>query len=181
LSSASARISPAVDLKRATTTTHVTVEELQSLPMIIDDSGKQSIRTVRARIRQMKHRWNIGSVVVDNFQLLADEYDGQHEMEKLQRAARQLKDIAKETQVVLIVLSQLTRGSQKEAKHWRFSDQAIYGGYALKQASDMMIALANPGDFLKDQMQTAETLGLAERLTNLGTKYELWKGYVEIG
>lgn len=62
------------------------------------------------------------------------------------------KELAKELDIPIFLLAQLTRGSQGKANSWKFTDQALYGGEdAIKQVSDVMLGVMLPRKWLKQR------------------------------
>jgi replicative DNA helicase len=86
-------------------------EELQSLPLIIDDTPALSIAGLRTRARRLKRQKGIGMVVVDYLQLLqgTTRNAGENRVQEISEITRGLKTLAKELNVPVLALSQLSR------------------------------------------------------------------------
>jgi replicative DNA helicase len=85
-------------------------EEVGVLPVCLDDTASLSVNEIRQRARRMRRRQKIGLVVVDHLQLLRIG-TGKIESRRIEMAAasRMLKQLAKELDVPVVLLSQLTR------------------------------------------------------------------------
>lgn len=86
-------------------------EELQALPLIIDDTPALSIAGLRTRARRLKRQKGIGLVVVDYLQLLQGtaRNAGENRVQEISEITRGLKTLAKELNVPVLALSQLSR------------------------------------------------------------------------
>lgn len=89
-------------------------QKLASLPIEIDDSSQQSIATIRQRCRDIQRRGTLGLVVVDYLQLLTPTSTKIPRHEQVAEMSRQLKVLAREMDVPVIAMAQLSRaGSQR--------------------------------------------------------------------
>jgi replicative DNA helicase len=89
------------------------IAELGKLPIVIDDTAGLSIVELRARARRLHRTHGIKIVMVDYLQLLHGDQKGSREQE-VSDISQQLKAMAKELSVVVIVLAQLNRAIEKE-------------------------------------------------------------------
>jgi len=81
---------------------------LAELPFFIDDSGSLGINELRARARRLKQQHNIGIVFVDYLQLMQPP-DAQSREQEVAQISRALKGLARELEVPVVALSQLSR------------------------------------------------------------------------
>lgn len=119
--------------------------------VLFDESGQQKASTIARKVRAMKRLHNIGAVGLDHLLLLKPEHPRDSKIETIERAVMLFKDLAKELNIVFFQLAQLTRESQFNARHWRFSSQALWGGDAIKQASDFVIGQTFPRKWLRER------------------------------
>jgi len=91
-------------------------QELQSLPLYIDDTGGITVAQLAARARRLKRREGVGLIVVDYLQLLAGsaKTSSQGRVQEVTEITTKLKALAKELNCPIIALSQLSR--QVEAR-----------------------------------------------------------------
>jgi replicative DNA helicase len=113
-------------------------QELSELPLFIDDTPALTIAGLRARARRLKRRHDIGLVVVDYLQLLQGTGRAQdNRVNEISEISRGLKTLAKELEVPVIALSQLSRAvEQREDKRPMLSDLRESG--SIEQDADMV-------------------------------------------
>lgn len=109
-----------------------------------DDSPNQRVRQILATCRQLRSREKIDLAVIDYLQLIAVEDRRTNRNEQVAEITRSLKLMARELEIPVICLSQLSRGSeQREDKRPRLSDLRDSG--AIEQDADTVIFLHRPG------------------------------------
>ncbi len=114
--------------------------ELSHLPLFIDDTPALSISALRARARRLKRQKGLGLIVVDYLQLLQGSSSARSEnrVNEISEITRMLKAIAKELNVPVIALSQLSRAvEQREDKRPQLSDLRESG--SIEQDSDVVM------------------------------------------
>jgi replicative DNA helicase len=150
--------------------------ELESLPLYIDDTPGLTIAALRTRARRLKRQKNIGLVVVDYLQLLQGTGRGgsENRVQEISEISRGLKQLAKELDVPVIGLSQLSRAvEQREDKRPQLSDLRESG--SIEQDADIVLFIYREDYYLKGsevEMPTPE-----EAASNLDkvSKYNEWK------
>ena len=114
--------------------------ELENLPLFIDDTGGLSIGALHTRVRRLQRRHNneIGLVVVDYLQLMTAGGKGQdNRVQEISEISRGLKTLAKDLNVPVLALSQLSRAvEQREDKRPQLSDLRESG--SIEQDADMV-------------------------------------------
>ncbi|MFL6735506.1 MAG: replicative DNA helicase [Sphingomonas sp.] len=115
--------------------------ELQNLPLYIDDTPGLTIAALRTRARRLKRQKGIGILVVDYLQLLQGSgrgSSGDNRVQEISEISRGLKQLAKELNVPVIALSQLSRAvEQREDKRPQLSDLRESG--SIEQDADMVL------------------------------------------
>src|SRR6476660_5359489 len=114
--------------------------ELQSLPLYIDDTPGLTIAALRTRARRLKRQKGIGFVVVDYLQLLqgTGKNSNDNRVQEISEISRGLKQLAKELDVPVIGLSQLSRAvEQREDKRPQLSDLRESG--SIEQDADIVL------------------------------------------
>ena len=113
--------------------------ELQELPLFIDDTPGLTIAALRSRARRLKRRHDIGFVVIDYLQLLqGSSKSGDNRVQEISEISRGLKTLAKELDVPVMALSQLSRAvEQREDKRPQLSDLRESG--SIEQDADMVM------------------------------------------
>ncbi len=82
---------------------------LSEYPIFIDESSAQSIVDVRARARRLKMQHNVGMLVLDYLQLMQPTDRAESQQQFIASVSRQLKGLAKDLELPVIALSQLSR------------------------------------------------------------------------
>jgi replicative DNA helicase len=86
-------------------------KKLFELPLFIDDTPALTVSSLRARARKLKRQHGIDLVVIDYLQLIQGSGDKPHEnrVQEISEVTRLLKALAKELNVPVLALSQLSR------------------------------------------------------------------------
>src|SRR3990170_2196445 len=115
--------------------------ELQGLPLYIDDTPGLTIAALRARARRLKRQKGIGMVVVDYLQLLqgtGKNGAAENRVQEISEISRGLKQLAKELDLPVLALSQLSRAvEQREDKRPQLSDLRESG--SIEQDADIVL------------------------------------------
>ena len=122
------------------------IDRLSKAPIFIDDSAALNIFELRAKCRRLKNKHNVGMIIIDYLQLMSGSADRNSNREQeISKISRDLKGLAKELQVPIIALSQLSREVEKRKegnKIPQLSDLRESG--AIEQDADMVIFLYRP-------------------------------------
>jgi len=113
---------------------------LEGLPLYIDDTPGLTIAALRTRARRLKRQRNIGFIVVDYLQLLQGTGKGgdSNRVQEISEISRGLKTLAKELNVPVLALSQLSRAvEQREDKRPQLSDLRESG--SIEQDADIVL------------------------------------------
>lgn len=114
---------------------------LSQVPLYIDDTPALSIGAVRTRSRRLKRQHGLGMIVVDYLQLLqgsGSRQGSENRVLEISEITRGLKAIAKELEVPVIALSQLSRAvEQREDKRPQLSDLRESG--SIEQDADVVM------------------------------------------
>jgi replicative DNA helicase len=123
------------------------INRLDKAPIFIDDTPALNIFELRAKCRRLKNKHNIGLVIIDYLQLMSGTSDGKggNREQEISTISRNLKGLAKELNVPIIALSQLSREVEKRKegnKMPQLSDLRESG--AIEQDADMVMFLYRP-------------------------------------
>ncbi len=121
---------------------HTMKENLVKLKVHIDDTPNISIQNLRVKAKMMKMRYDIDILVIDYLQLIT--YDNSHNREQeVSQISRNLKAIAKELDIPVVALAQLSRNvEQRNDKRPLLSDLRDSG--AIEQDADEVLFLYRP-------------------------------------
>jgi replicative DNA helicase len=112
-------------------------KELNSVPFFIDDTAALTMAGIRTRARRLKRQENIGMIIIDYLQLISSG-KSENRVQELTEITRGLKALAKEINVPVIALSQLSRAvEQREDKQPQLSDLRESG--SIEQDSDVVM------------------------------------------
>lgn len=93
------------------------IDRLSKAPIFIDDSAALNIFELRAKCRRLKNKHNVGLIIIDYLQLMSGSADRNSNREQeISKISRDLKGLAKELQVPIIALSQLSREVEKRKR-----------------------------------------------------------------
>jgi replicative DNA helicase len=123
------------------------IQRLAQAPIYIDDTAALNIFELRAKCRRLKNKHNVGLIIIDYLQLMSGtgENRNSNREQEISRISRDLKGLAKELQVPIIALSQLSREVEKRKegnKMPQLSDLRESG--AIEQDADMVMFLYRP-------------------------------------
>ena len=131
--------------------------KLADAPLFIDDTAALSILDLRSRARRLKREENIGLLVVDYLQLMQGPRRAENRQQEISYITQSLKALAKELDIPVIALSQLSRAVESRTnKRPVLSDLRESG--AIEQDADLVIFLYRP--FVYDDKKVEEK-GLA--------------------
>ncbi|HEY1837246.1 MAG: replicative DNA helicase [Rhizomicrobium sp.] len=128
----------------------LTMQDLSTLPLYIDDTGGISIAQIAARARRMKREKNIGLVIIDHIQLVAPARRVENRVQEITEISKNLKVLAKELDVPVIALSQLSRSvDAREDKRPVLSDLRESG--SIEQDADVVMFVYREEYYLKSR------------------------------
>lgn len=153
------------------------VVDAQHVQLFIDDCGQQRTTAICSKIRAFHRQHGLGCAAIDHILLVRPENPRWTKVETVEFAAMAFKELAKELNIPIFLLAQLTRGSQDKANSWKFTDQALYGGDAIKQASDVMLGVTLPRKWLKQREPDESDRAHDEWVGKMAR----WEGKAEIG
>ena len=140
------------------------VGRLHTAPIFIDDTPSISIMEMRSKCRRLKNEHDIGLVVVDYLQLMTGQQnDRQNREQEIAGISRGLKALAKELDVPVIGLSQLSRAVEQRGgdKRPQLSDLRESG--SIEQDADVVCFLYRPEYYqITTDEQGNSTEGVAE-------------------
>jgi len=132
--------------------------QISSAPLWIDDAGSISVLEIGAKARRLKRDKGLSLLIVDYLQLITARGRFNSRQEEVASISRALKGLAKELQIPVLVLSQLTRAPEREERGPQLSDLRESG--AIEQDADVVMFIYRPNFFKKDA--TPEERDMAE-------------------
>jgi replicative DNA helicase len=124
-----------VDVSRA-------LDRIRVKKLAIDDASGLTDSQLRAKVRRLAVRHGLGIVFVDYMQLLRGSERSENRNMEITKMSAGLKDLAKELDIPVVLLSQLSRDSAKANRRPQMSDLRDSG--SLEQDADMVLLLHRP-------------------------------------
>jgi len=151
---------------------------LSEAPIYIDDTPGITVTEIRAKCRKLKMEKNLGLIVIDYLQLIqgSGKRNSSREQE-ISEISRSLKILAKELDVPVIALSQLSRAAEQRADHRPMLSDLRESG-AIEQDADIVMFLYRDDYYNPDseKKNIAEVIMAKHRAGSTGTVELLWLG-----
>ncbi len=144
--------------------------EIAKMPFFIDDTPALSISAIRTRARRMLRKNNLGLLVIDYLQLIrgTSSRSAENRVQEVSEITQGLKAIAKELNIPVIALSQLSRAvEQREDKRPQLSDLRESG--SIEQDADV-VAFIYRDSYYKERTRPPE---------NEVDKFQKWKNEMQ--
>ena len=144
---------------------HTAVEKLSTVPIFIDDTPAINSFELRAKCRRLKMQHDIQLVVIDYLQLMSGNIDskrsGTREQE-ISSISRALKGMAKELNVPVIALSQLSRAVETRGGEKRPMLSDLRESGAIEQDADIVSFIYRPEYYDITESEGVSLKGIAE-------------------
>lgn len=150
-------------------------DRISEMNMYIDDTAGINVVSMKAKLRRLK---NVGLVIIDYLQLMNSSRRIDNRVNEISDITRQLKLMAKELEVPIITLSQLSRAVESRTdKRPMLSDLRESG--SIEQDADIVLFLYREGYYNKDSTEDinlAECIVAKNRHGETGTVNLRWNG-----
>lgn len=161
----------------------VASQQLHRLPIFIDDTPALSVSALRTRARRLKREHGLGLIIVDYLQLMEGLHRTDNRVLEIGEITRGLKTLAKELNVPVLALSQLSRAvEQREDKRPQLSDLRESG--TIEQDADVVSFIFRESYYLERgepvQRQDEEADKFAERHGRWETRLQEVKHHTEL-
>jgi replicative DNA helicase len=117
---------------------------MKEFPIFIDDAASPDIRNVQATLRMWKRKYDIKIAIVDYLQLLSDKTKSGNREQEIASISRKLKGLAKELEIPVIALSQLSRAVETRGSSKRPMLSDLRESGSIEQDADMVCFLYRP-------------------------------------
>lgn len=125
------------------------VGQLSKSPIYIDDNASINTMEMMSKLRKLKLKEGLGLVVIDYLQLMEGRKKTDNRQQEISEISRSLKIMAKELDVPVIALSQLSRAPEQRSDHRPILSDMRESG-AIEQDADMVIFLYRD-DYYNDE------------------------------
>ncbi len=128
-----------LDLESEFEQIRASLDPLSKAPLYIDDQAGNNILKIRSVVRRLKHEKNLGLVIVDYLQLMLPVHTkgGDNLVQQITEISHSLKQLAKEFNIPVLALSQLSRAVEQRGGKPRLSDLRDSG--SIEQDADVVI------------------------------------------
>jgi replicative DNA helicase len=134
------------------------ISRMSEAPIFIDDNPNLTVMDIRARARRLKSRAGLGLVVVDYLQLMTGRHAAENRQVEVSEISRGLKILARELEVPVVALSQLSRNLEmRQDKRPMLADLRESG--SIEQDSDVVLFIYRDEIYNPD---SGESQGTAE-------------------
>ena len=152
-----------------------TYQEINNLNFFFDDSPNLTVSELRSKLRRYKNNYNIKLVLIDYLQLIKPESNRDNRVNELSEITRNLKQLAKEFDLPVISLSQLSRQVEnRDDKRPLLSDLRESG--SIEQDADVVMFIYRESYYLErlepirkseeDDLKYNERVSRWQQLTN---------------
>ena len=140
-------------------------DKLQKAPIFIDDRAPLDISSIISRSRKLKAEKNLGLIIIDYIQLMTGNRGSDGRQQEVSDISRSLKLLAKELEVPIIALSQLSRSLEsRNDKRPQMSDLRESG--SLEQDADVVIFLYRDDYYNPDKAEQGITEAIVAKHRN---------------
>lgn len=123
---------------------------LTQAPILIDDSASPTLLEIRAKCRRLRAESKLGLVIVDYLQLIRPSGRVENRVQEISQITRGLKALAKELNVPIIALSQLSRAVETRDKSGRPQLSDLRESGSIEQDSDVVMFVYREVMYNKD-------------------------------
>lgn len=150
---------------------------LSDAPVYIDDTPGISVMDIRAKCRRLKLEKNLGLVVIDYLQLMQGRGKIESRQQEVSEISRSLKILAKEINIPVVTMSQLSRGPETRTDHRPMLSDLRESG-AIEQDADIVMFLYRDDYYNPDteKKNIAEVIVAKHRSGSTGTIELRWFG-----
>jgi replicative DNA helicase len=117
---------------------------LQQCPIWIDDTPAITLLEMRSKARRLKTEYDLGLIVVDYLQLMRSPEYADNRVQEVSDISRSLKALARELEVPVMALSQLSRASEQRGGDRRPQLSDLRDSGAIEQDADLVIFIHRP-------------------------------------
>lgn len=123
---------------------HTRIKKLAKAPIFIDDTPSLSVFELRAKARRLKSKHNIQCIIIDYLQLMTASSDKGNREQEISMISRSIKTIAKELNIPILALSQLSRAVETRGGDKRPMLSDLRESGAIEQDADIVSFIYRP-------------------------------------
>jgi replicative DNA helicase len=123
---------------------------LSEAPLFIDDTPGITVLELRAKARRLKAQHNLSCIIIDYLQLMGSSGNIENRQQEISQISRSLKGIAKELDVPVVALSQLSRAVEQRSGDHRPQLSDLRESGAIEQDADVVMFVFREEFYNKD-------------------------------
>lgn len=152
----------------------IAAQKLSKAPMYFDDTAGITVSQIKAKLRRVK---NLGLVVIDYLQLISSGKRNENRVQEVSEITRNLKIMAKELNVPVVTLSQLSRGPEARSDHRPMLADLRESG-SIEQDADIVMFIYRDAYYNPDseEVNVAEIIVAKNRHGQTDTVKLVWDG-----
>ena len=136
---------------------------LHSCPLWIDDTPSLTLLEMRSKARRLRAQNEVGMIIVDYLQLMRSPVKAENRVQEISEISRSLKSLARELEIPVVALSQLSRATEQRGGDRRPILSDLRESGAIEQDADLVIFIHRPEMYKNPEDSRAEGLeGKAE-------------------
>jgi len=141
----------------------LSAEVLAPARIYLDETPGLTVLEMKAKARRLKMEGNLDILFVDYMQLMRTSQRFENRNQEMSFISRSMKELAKELQIPVVGISQLSRAPEKGRKEPRPILSDLRESGAIEQDADVVIFIYRPEVYIKaDEAEKAKMKGLAE-------------------
>jgi len=150
-------------------------KEIAKIPVYVDDTAGITVPEIKARLRSVR---DLGVVIIDYLQLMSTQGRNENRVQVVSEITRSLKVMAKDLNVPVIVLSQLSRGPDQRANDHRPLLSDLRESGSIEQDADLVLFLYRDAYYNPEsgEANVAECIVAKNRHGETGTVKLAWDG-----
>ena len=121
---------------------------LADVPQLLDDTSSITVQEMKARLRRIK---DVGAVFVDYLQLMKSDGKEQNRAVEVGAITRNLKLMAKDLQIPVVVCAQLSRGTEERGKSHKPQISDLRESGSIEQDADIVVMLYREDYYKEDK------------------------------
>lgn len=154
---------------------------LSDTKIFIDDNSTVTVSDIKAKARKMKNEEDIGLIIIDYLQLITPKSSNTNREREVAEISRALKLLAKELDIPIIALSQLSRATEKrDSKNKRPMMSDLRDSGSIEQDADKVMFIHREGYYTDniepEKKNIAEIILAKNRVGETGTAELIWMG-----
>lgn len=123
---------------------------LESMRIYVQDRSRLTTTQIERECRVAVRRYGVKQIFIDHLKLVQPEKDHWNLVRTIEYFTAAMKALAKELDVVIWQLAQITRDGQKSGGNWRFKSGDIYGGGLVVENADVILGVVIPKVWLRE-------------------------------